>query len=289
MKRLTKLPLTIASLFAILLFSPSFVSAQGYGMGGMGGYGMGMGGMGMGMGYGMGGFGGEGVGGPGAFVTVKYGEKVYDAIYNDLVDYKVYYIQVPADTIGVHYFDDGQTNGDEVPYDGMPSNITINRNMYLGPFTIKYKKMLSNAVKHAREMGALEFYRLGVATESVESTVTKMDDWKMSFSTFLEDISSQRLAQFEGFDDRTYIKSIDPSLFESMEGFGGMGGSGFGAGGFLPDLPPPPGLPNPMETGFGQEIGDGFNADTGGTTQDSGRFDPIGRANNAANLVEGGQ
>ena len=71
--------------------------------------------------------------------------------------------------------------------------------------------------------------------------------------------------------------------------FSDAASSGFGAGGFLPDLPPPPGLPNPMETGFGQEIGDGFNADTGGTTQDSGRFDPIGRANNAANLVEGGQ
>ena len=69
------------------------------------------------------------------------------------------------------------------------------------------------------------------------------------------DTITARLNQFEGLDDNTYKKSIDPALFESMEGYGGLGGGGFGAGGMLPDMPPPPGLPNPMEMNFGQMEG----------------------------------
>ena len=127
MKGIQSRALTYLSVLTLVSLGIPAARAQGIGYGGMGmgygGMGMGYGGMGM-MGYGGMGMGPEG--GPGATVTVKYGEKVYDAVFGDLIDYKVYFIQVPSDTIGVHYFDDG-THGDEVAFDGMPSNITINR------------------------------------------------------------------------------------------------------------------------------------------------------------------
>ncbi|MFB3786574.1 MAG: hypothetical protein ACE15F_09400 [bacterium] len=248
------------SVFALVMLMAPAVMAQGIGGGmgmGYGGMGMGYGGMGyggMGMGYGGMGMGYGAEGGPGAVVTAKYGEKIYDAVFGDLVDYKVYFIQVPADTIGVHYFDDG-THGDEVAFDGMPSNITINRDTYLGPFAIRYKTILKNAMEHAKEMGALEFYKLNVATENPDSIVTKLPDWEKQMKAEVLDTIASRLNQYEGLDDATYKKSIDPALFESMEGYGGLGGAGMGAGGLLPDLPPPPGLPNPLELNFGMPEG----------------------------------
>ncbi len=255
-----------------LLF-PAGSHAQ-YGGGGFGGGGFGYGGGGFGGGgggFGGGGFGGGPDGGLGS-VTVKYGEKIYCAMFGDLIDYKVYYIQVPADAIGVHYFDDGSM-GDEVPYDGLPSNINVIRDQYLGPFAIKYKDWISKAIDKAEEMGALSFYNLGVATEDPESKVTSLEDWRGSLENQLVDVRAT-LAQFEGYNDFTYIKAVDPALFESLEGFGGLN-SGFGAGGFLPDLPPPPGLPQP---------GDQFQLNDGtgdGAADDSGSFNPVQRTQDA--------
>lgn len=273
----TLLPSIIVA--AALLF-PALSHAQ-YGMGGMGGMGGGFGGG--GFGYGGGGFGGGfggGAEGPGA-VTVKYGEKIYCAMFGDLIDYKVYYIQVPADAIGVHYFDDGAM-GDEVPYDGLPSNINVIRDQYLGPFAIKYKHWISKAVEKAEDMGALRFYNLGVATEDAESKVTSLEDWRGTLENQLIDVRAT-LAQFEGYDDTTYIKSVDPTLFESLEGFGGLN-SGLGAGGFLPDLPPPPGLPQP---GDQFRINDDNEAADTGDSGDSGRFNPIQRTRDAVGGIGG--
>ncbi|MEW6238939.1 MAG: hypothetical protein AB1656_26445 [Candidatus Omnitrophota bacterium] len=229
-------------LCASLLWIPGSAMAQYPGMrGGMGmggGYGM-MGGMGMGM-YG-GGF--DGTGGSPTIATVKYGEKVYDAVFGDLLEYKVYYIQVLADSVGKDYYDDG-THGDEVAFDGMPSLIYITRDSYLGPFSIKYKHQLENMLKQTQEMGPLLFYNLNVATKDPESKVEKIKDRnKQMESEVLEFIKGQ-LAQFEGYDDEKYVKAIDPTLFESLEGFGGFD-TGFSAGGYLPDMPQPPGLPQP--------------------------------------------
>ncbi|MBZ0258676.1 hypothetical protein K8I31_21605 [bacterium] len=269
----TLLPSIIVA--AALLF-PAVSHAQ-YGMGGGMGMGMGMGMGGMGFG---GGFGG-GPDGPGA-VTVKYGEKIYCAMFGDLIDYKVYYIQVPANAIGVHYFDDG-TMGDEVPYDGLPSNINVIRDQYLGPFAIKYKHWLAKAVEKAEDLGALSFYNLGVATSDPDSKVTSIDDWRGTLENELVDVRAT-LAQFEGYDDTTYVKSVDPTLFESLEGFGGLN-SGLGAGGFLPDLPPPPGLPQPGDQ-FRTE-GDNEAADTGDSGE-SGSFNPVQRTRDAVGGLGGG-
>ena len=282
-----KSTLKLLTITALVLSVPSFVFAQQYG--GMGGMGMGGMGMGMGMGYGGMGMGMGGDGGPASVATVKYGEKIYDAVFGDLIDYKVYYIQVPADTIGVHYFDDGVTMNDEVAYDGMPSNITINRNTYLGPFSIRYKRLLSKAVEKAKEMGAIKFYNLGVTSDSTTSKVANMKEWNGRLTEMTEGFISDHVAQFEGYDEATYIKAVDPSLFESMEGFGG-GGGGMGAGGFLPDMPYPPGLPNPMESSFGESA----NESDLGTVIDIGsqpasppaqRFNPMGRANATVDMV----
>lgn len=260
---------------ALVPFVPAASWAQYGGYGGFGGYGGGgFGGYG---GFG-GGFGGAGgAAGPGT-ALVKYGEKVFDAVFGDLIDYKVYNIQVPADTIGVHYFDDG-TNGDEVPYDGLPSYIMINRDTYIGPFTIKYKKQLQTAVEVARDMGAHEFYNLMATSESDESRVRTVSQFEQQFNDLLEEARTQ-IAQYEGYDDERYIKSVDPSLFESLEGgFGGFGG-GLGAGGVLPDLPPPPGLPEPnVRRGLPETLsgeGGAVGSDTG--SPPAQRFDPVGRA-----------
>lgn len=78
-------------------------------------------------------------------VIVKEGEAIYCAVYGDLIDYKVYPKPVSADEVSGNYFDDG-THGDEVAYDGIPSNITENRDTYLGPFAIKYKNMIKKAI-----------------------------------------------------------------------------------------------------------------------------------------------
>ncbi|MGI6457079.1 MAG: hypothetical protein ACOX5R_15890 [bacterium] len=262
---------------------PNTSSAQygmGYGMGGMG-YGMG------GMGYGMGGMGGAA--GPGQII-VKYGEKIYDAVFGDLVDYKVYYLPMPADTVGVHYFDDG-THGDEVPYDGVPSNITINRDTYLGPFSIKYKNQLKSAVQMLDKMGAMDFYDINVASDNPDSRVASLDSAQEQMEDVLQGMRA-RLAQFEGYDDVTYVKAIDPSLFESLEGFGGVG-TGFAQGGILPDLPPPPGMPEPSIRGP-QQPGDEGIIDSapelapspGEVSPPAQRFDPVGRAQGAVQALE---
>lgn len=247
-------------------------------MGGMGG----MGGM-----YGYGG-GGASMQGPGS-VMVKYGEKVYDAVFGDLVDYRVYYLPMTADQIGVNYFDDG-THGDEVAYDGIPSNIIINKDTYLGPFSIKYKRQLEQALVQAREMGAFEFYGLRVATNEPQSMVTKIPSWENQFQGVLEELQSQ-LSQFQGYDEETYVKVVDPSLFESLEGFGATEG-GYGQFGMLPDLPTPPGMPEPnVRMGLEQQDMMGLDQ-TGGqdlSQPQPQRFNPMDRARDAAAAAEGAQ
>lgn len=278
----------VVSVCALFLLLPMSSDAQRMGMGGMGMGGMGMGPYGMGgMGFGPGGMGG--MEGPGALVTVKYGEKVYDAVFGDLVEARVLYVQVPADTIGVHYFDDG-THGDEIPYDGMPSNITINRDTYLGPFAIKYKNILEKAFKAAKDMGPIQFYNIGVATKDSYSKVTKLGDWERRMSEFFDDKIASRLEQFKGFDDETYVKAVDPSLFESLEGMGGMSGGGFGAGSMYPDLPPPPGLPNPMDLQSGTTGEGALTPPDGGAASPppAQPFNPIQRARDAAGAANAG-
>ncbi|HPA44642.1 MAG TPA: hypothetical protein PK395_02670 [bacterium] len=146
-----------SSILALLMMSMAVpVYAQyGGGMGGMGmgmgGMGMGMGGMGMGMGgygFGMGGYGGAGGAQVPNFVIVKEGEAIYCAVYGDLIDYQVYVKQVPVDEVAGNYYDDG-THGDEVAFDGVPSKIEENRDKYLGPFAIRYKKMLEKVLVDA--------------------------------------------------------------------------------------------------------------------------------------------
>ena len=290
----------LLSVLLILVLSSTSSQAQyvGYGGGGFGGYG-GMSPYGGGMSP-YGGFGGPGGGaqGPGA-VLVRYGEKVYDAVFGDLVDYKVYFIQVPADTIGVHYYDDG-THGDEVGYDGIPSNITIIRDTYIGPFTIKYKKQLKKALEVATEMGTHEFFSLVVTAESPDSSVVKDSNFQNQYSDVLEAMRTQ-LAQYEGYNEDKYIKAVDPSLFESLEGFGGVSG-GLGGSGMLPDLPPPPGLPQPNvrfglpetltgEAGLGGgDVLQRANTSQGQSPPPQGRsFNPIQRARDARAQVEGQQ
>lgn len=283
MKKDTIMKLFGFTILALLFFVPSFASAQGmYGGGGMGGmYGGGMGGMYGGMYGGMGMTGGTQ--GPGR-VVVKYGEKVYDAVFGDLIDYKVYYIPMGADQIGVHYHDDG-THGDEVAYDGMPSLITINRDTYLGPFSIKYKRQLKKALEHAEKMGALKFYNLNVATDMPESSVTDLNDWQTRLGGVLDDLRAI-ITQFEGYDDQTYIKSIDPQIFESQEGFGGMSQAALGPGGYLPDLPPPPGLQQPRQEGAELDQGQ-MQGQPGQQQQEPQRFNPIERAQGAASAASG--
>ncbi|MBN2326661.1 MAG: hypothetical protein JXR73_05855 [Candidatus Omnitrophica bacterium] len=265
---------------ALFLLIP--LSSQAQYMGGMGG-GMGMGPYSMGMGmYGPGGMGGMDTG-PTAMVTVKYGEKVYDAIFGDLVEARILYVQVPADAIGVHYFDDG-THGDEVPFDGMPSNIIENRDTYLGPFAIKYKNMLEKAYEAVQDMGALRFYNLSVATDDETSQVAYMGDWKRRMDEFLDGSVVTRIEQFKGYDDETYIKAIDPAMFESMEGMSGMSG-GYGIGSMIPDLPPPPGLPNLRDQQFGQ-TGEGEGLEQTGEGAETGRYDPLGRVNQTLQATE---
>jgi len=237
---------------AFFLLLPLSTQAQFYGGGPGMMYGGGMYGGGM-MGPGM--MGGAGGQGPGV-VVVKYGEKIYDAVFGDLVDYKLQYIQVPADQIGVNYFDDG-THGDEVAYDGIPSLIIINRDTYLGPFSIRYKIELQKILEIAEKMGPIEFYRLGIVTEDKESKVAKISDWNQNLKGVLDDLRA-RLAQFQGYNDDKYVKSIDPALFETMEGGFGVT-SGMGPGGYLPDLPPPPGVPQPnVRTGLPENLGGGL-------------------------------
>jgi len=109
------------------------------------------GGMGMGMGMGMMspyGF-GPGMYGGGAqmpsVVYVREGEAVYCAVYGSLIDYQVYTRAIPADDVAGQYYDDG-THGDEVAWDGLPSNIEENRDTYLGPFAIRYKNMIKKTI-----------------------------------------------------------------------------------------------------------------------------------------------
>jgi len=110
---------------------------------------------------------------------------------------------------------------------------------------------LENMMKQTKEMGPLLFYNLNVATKDPESKVEQFKDRnKQMESEVLEFIKGQ-LTQFEGYDDQKYIKAIDPTLFESLEGFGGFD-TGFGAGGYLPDMPQPPGLPQPETMGQAQ-------------------------------------
>lgn len=276
---------TLAVLFigmiALFFFASNATYAQG--MGGMYG-GMGMGG-GMGMYGGMGGMGmGMGASQGTGMVQVKYGEKVYDAVFGDLIDYKVYNITVPADAIGVHYYDDG-THGDEISYDGMPSLITTNTDGYLGPFSITYKRQLRKALEHAEKMGALKFYNLNIATEMKDSKVTNLQEWQSQLDDILEGLRV-RIARFEGYDDEKYIKTIDPQMFESLEGFGAMSQVTMGPGGYLPDLPPPPGIQRAPQEGM---EGTMEGIEQPGEGQETGRFNPIGRATNAADALGGGQ
>ena len=278
MKGLSTSKTLIAGVCALFAFLPMTSEAQFGPMGGMGGMGGGPYSMGF-SGYGPGAMGGMD-GGPGAYVTVKYGEKVYDAVFGDLIEARISYFQVATDNIGSNYYDDG-THGDEIPFDGMPSNIIINRDTYLGPFAIQYKNILQKAYKAVLDMGALQFYNLNVATKDADSKVTQLGDWERVMDDFLNDKIVSRLDQFEGYDDETYVKSIDPSLFESLEGYGGMSTGSFGPGSMFPDLPPPPGMRNPNDA-FGASSSEGTEPDQAG-----GSFNPIERAQNAAGAASG--
>ena len=90
----------------------------------------------------------------------------------------------------------------------------------------------------------LKFYNLNIATDMPGSKVSNLNDWDRQMKDILDGLRS-RIAQFEGFDDQKYVKAIDPTMFETMEGFGVQClKAGFsGPSGYLPDLPPPPGMP----------------------------------------------
>ncbi len=288
-KFMTTLLIGACLLCASNLISPLQLHAQQYGMGG----GMGMGGMGMGGMYGMGG-GGMGMGYPGAdgmgdqnTITCKYGEKVYDAVFGDLIDCRVWYVPIPVQNAADHYYDDG-TNGDEVAYDGVPSLIHQNRDTYLGPFSIRYKKQLEKMIEKAEEMGPLEFYRLNVVTKNEDSNVRSLVAWKNQMESEVMDFLQNQLAQFEGYDEKKYVKSVDPTLFESMEGAGAGFGDGLGPGGYIPDLPPPPGLPTQEDMEEQMEEGMEFEPGEPGMQQQQpggGINRPIDQANQAVDNV----
>jgi hypothetical protein len=263
--------------------TPTFSHAQG--LGGYGGGG-GLGGYGGGGFGGYGGFGGAGGGNQGA-VTVKYGEKIYDALYKDLIRYNVFYIQVSPDSVGVDYFDDG-THGDEVAYDGIPSLITIREDEFFGPFTIIYKKRLEKAIKVAEEMGATSFFSTFAASEQPGSSLKTTTEYTQQFDEVFESARAF-LDTYEAIlasnpEAEKYVKSVDPTLIESLEGagaLGGIGGGGFGGAVTLPDLPPPPGIPQfsirqGLQTTEALETEGNNNPPP--APQSSGRFDPIGRA-----------
>lgn len=277
----------IASLIVVSAFVllPTIGVSQGfggYGGGGGGGFG-GYGGYG---GGGYGGFGGGGFGGNQGLVIVKYGEKVYDALYKDLVKYNVYYIQVPPDTIGVHYFDDG-THGDEVAFDGVPSLITVREDEFFGPFTIIYKKRLEKAIEVAEKMGASEFFNTFATSEQPNSKVPATETYKQRFGEVFENakafLDTYNAILASNSQAEKYVKSVDPTLIESLEGAGALGGLGGGFGGgtvILPDLPIPPGMPAP-NVRQGLQIDqtlESENSNPAPQQQESGRFDPIGRA-----------
>jgi len=207
---------------AILILSvavPAYAQyGGGMGMGGMGmgGMGMGMGGMGMGgYGFGMGGYGG----GAGAqvpnFVIVKEGEAIYCAVYGDLIDYRVYAKQVPVDEVAGNYYDDG-THGDEVPFDGVPSNIEEIRDKYLGPFAIRYKKMLEkvlvDAVMTVMDEGSFAM---------LEKARTKalLDNREVLFDQQLDpEQFKQRLTEFTiAVLEKNKAEARDPKLVEQID------------------------------------------------------------------------
>lgn len=280
--QLTKV--SIALLIAAFTFALTPVSSYSQGYGGLGGYGGG----GFG-GYGGGGYGGfGGAGGAQGVVTVKYGEKIYDALYKDLVRYNVYYIQVPPDHIGVDYFDDG-THGDEVAYDGIPSLITIREDEFFGPFTIIYKKRIEKAIEVAEKMGPTTFFNTFASSEKPGSKLKTTSEYDQQFDEVFESARAF-LDTYEAIlasnpQAEKYVKSVDPTLIESLEGAGALGGvgGGFGGGAFsLPDLPPAPGVPQ-FNIRQGLQSNEPVVDDAGDNPppqpQNSGRFDPIGRTN----------
>jgi hypothetical protein len=137
-------------------------------------------------------------------------------------------------------------------------------------------------------MGALKFYNLNVVTEMASSKVTQLNEWERQLNDVLEGLRAH-IAQFEGYNDEKYVKSIDPTIFEQMEGFGAMDASAVGPGGYIdPDLPPPPGW-NAQQ----QEGAEGLDEipQQGGqqqTQEEGGRFNPVGRAQGAADAMTGG-
>ena len=71
-------------------------------------------------------------------VLVKSGQKIYCNYSNQLLHNDVKFEEVLVEQ-AAQYYDDG-THNDEIPFDGLPSNVAVNNYQYISPYAIAIKE-----------------------------------------------------------------------------------------------------------------------------------------------------
>lgn len=75
-------------------------------------------------------------------ILIKQGTKIFCAWSNQLIHNDVVFKEVTPEEAS-QFYDDG-THNDEVPFDGLPSNVLINNYQYLSPYAIYVKERMQD-------------------------------------------------------------------------------------------------------------------------------------------------
>ena len=148
-------------------------------------------------------------------IHVKTGTKIFDAVEpHSLLYYKVNIVPIRISQYDpAKYSDDGINNGDEVPNDGMPSQIDIENSRYISIYSARNRDRMKTMKEKMVNQGPVQFFRLGaVSPDANVAAVAQTPDereelqrfsatyWKERISSKVEEIDDGELARYEGFE-----------------------------------------------------------------------------------------
>lgn len=148
-------------------------------------------------------------------VLIKQGTKIYCAWSNQLIHNDVTFLEVTPEQAS-QFYDDG-THNDEIPFDGLPSNVVINNYQYLSPYAIAIRERMEGVrervltVEDADQIKVARWYQEG--------------KWEpLRFYAGFHVASLDRKTDLPRFSDKLadmteYIHGFDQDYIEQLRGY----------------------------------------------------------------------
>ena len=149
-------------------------------------------------------------------VLIKTGKKVYCAWSDQLLDNDVQFDEVVQEEAS-KYYDDG-THNDEIPFDGLPSSVTIDKNLHISPYALAIKENLERLKEKVLTLETSEQYKVNMWKQ-----LDKWDPLQFYSGLYVTslDAKSGEMPKFvDKITDLTdYIDIFDQSYIEQFRNF----------------------------------------------------------------------